>query len=87
MSSHQAGSVLIDDNQFLWETMHESVVRSGDIQADSWLMENLCGKWVKSGLSIGGAFEKGKTPHVLQIDGMNWSSMTFTNNTRLKVIV
>ena len=51
------------------------------------LKEYLADPWRKSKFNdIGGSFDIGKRPGVLLLTGIDWDSLTFTNNIKLRII-
>ena len=51
------------------------------------LKEYLADPWRNSKFNdIGGSFDIGKRPGVLLLTGMNWDSLTFTNDIKLRII-
>lgn len=80
--------LLIDEDEcFVWEKLIGQLKHDERVDAREWLNENLILPWEKSQCSIGGAFAEGKSPGVLQITGMDWQTMQFTNKTQLRLIL
>ena len=76
-----------DDDCFVWEKLMERLKQGERVDASAWLLEYLIQPWAKSGCAVGGAFVEGKRPGVLQITGMDWQTMQFTDKTQLRLIL